>query len=210
MNKKLLPIEIAWLLGISLFLLTLPVVASVPTEQTRAIVDKVLSILNNPELRSAARKNERREQLRAVIYYPRFDFAETAKRSLGSQWSRRSPQEQREFVRLFTDVLENFYVEKIESYNGEKISYARENQDKDHAEVFTKVVTKKGEEFSVNYNLRAVDGEWKLYDVVIENISLVNNYRSQFNRILANASFDELLRKLQGKAPDITGVETKS
>ena len=208
MNKKLFPISVAWLLGISLFLLTLPVVAGVPTEQTRATVDKVLSILNNPELRSAARKNERREQLRAVIY-PRFDFAEMAKRSLGSQWSRRSAQEQREFVRLFSEVLEHSYVDKIESYNGEKITYTRENQDKEHAEVFTKVVTKKGEEFSVNYNLRSVDGEWKVYDVVIENISLVNNYRSQFNRILAKASFDELLRKLQEKSPDINGVGIK-
>lgn len=209
MNKKFLRGGMACLLGSSLFLLALPVGAGAPTEQTRTTADKVLSILNNPELRSAARKNERREQLRAVIY-PRFDFAEMAKPSLGPQWSRRSPQEQGEFVRLFTEVLENSYVDKIESYHGEKITYTRENLDKDHAEVFTKVVTKKGEEFSVNYILRSVDGEWKVYDVVIENISLVNNYRSQFNRILAKASFDELLRKLQAKAPDITGVETKS
>jgi len=209
MHKKFLRVGMACLLGTALFLLALPAGAGAPTEQTRTTADKVLSILNNPELRSAARKNERREQLRAVIY-PRFDFAEMAKRSLGPQWSRRSPQEQREFVRLFTEVLENSYVDKIESYGGEKITYIRENLDKDHAEVFTKVVTKKAEEFSVNYILRSVDGEWKVYDVVIENISLVNNYRSQFNRILAKASFDELLRKLQAKTPDITGVETKS
>ena len=209
MHKKFLRVGMACLLGASLFLLALPAGAGAPTEQTRTTADKVLSILNNPALRSAARKNERREQLRAVIY-PRFDFAEMAKRSLGAQWSRRSPQEQREFVRLFTEVLESSYVDKIESYGGEKITYIRENLDKDHAEVFTKVVTKKGEEFSVNYILRSVDGDWKVYDVVIENISLVNNYRSQFNRILAKASFDELLRKLQAKAPDITGVETKS
>jgi len=209
MNKKFLRGGMACLLGAAWFLLPLPAGAGAPTEQTRTTADKVLSILNNPELRSAARKNERREQLRAVIY-PRFDFAEMAKRSLGPQWSRRSPQEQQEFVRLFTEVLEHSYVDKIESYGGEKITYTRENLDKDHAEVFTKVVTKKGEEFSVNYILRSVGGEWKVYDVVIENISLVNNYRSQFNRILAKASFDELLRKLQAKAPDITGVETKS
>ena len=209
MNKKFWREGMACLLGASLLLLALPADAGAPTEQTRATVDKVLSILNNPELRSAAHKSERREQLRAVIY-PRFDFAEMAKRSLGPQWSRRSPQEQREFVRLFTEVLENSYVDQIESYNGEKITYTRENLDNDHAEVFTKVVTKKGEEFSVNYILRSVDGEWKVYDVVIENISLVNNYRSQFNHILAKASFDELLRKLQAKAPDISGVGTKS
>ena len=209
MNKKFFRAGMAGLLGAALFLLALPAGAGAPTEQTRATADKVMSILNNPELRSAARKNERREQLRAVIY-PRFDFAEMAKRSLGPQWSRRSPQEQQEFVRLFTEVLEHSYVDKIESYGGEKITYIRENLDKDHAEVFTKVVTKKAEEFSVNYILRSVDGEWKVYDVVIENISLVNNYRSQFNRILAKASFDELLKKLQAKAPDITGVEKKS
>jgi phospholipid transport system substrate-binding protein len=209
MNKNVLRAGMACLLGTSLFLLALPAGAGAPTEQTRATADKVLSLLNNPQLRSAARKNERREQLRAVIY-PRFDFAEMAKRSLGPQWSHRSPQEQREFVRLFTEVLESSYLNQIESYNGEKISYGRETLDNDHAEVSTKVVSKKGEEFSVNYILRSVDGEWKVYDVVIENISLVNNYRSQFNRILAKASFDELLRKLQAKAPDITGVETRS
>lgn len=209
MHNKFLRVGMACLLGAALFLLALPAGAGAPTDQTRTTADKVLSILNNPELRSAARKNERREQLRAVIH-PRFDFAEMAKRSLGPQWSRRSPQEQREFIRLFTEVLEHSYVDKIESYGGEKITYIRENLDKDHAEVFTKVVTKKAEEFSVNYILRSVDAEWKVYDVVIENISLVNNYRSQFNRILAKASFDELLRKLQAKAPDITGVETKS
>lgn len=208
MNKNFVRGGMAGLLGASLFLLALPAGAGAPTEQTRATADKVLSILNNPELRSAARKNQRREQLRAVID-PRFDFAEMAKRSLGSQWSRRTPQEQQEFVRLFTDLLESSYIDKIDSYSGEKISYIRENLDKDHAEVLTKVVTKKGEEFSVDYKLRAVDGEWKVYDVVIEQISLVNNYRSQFNRILAKASFDELLRKLQEKSPDIRGVGMK-
>lgn len=209
MKKKFLHVTMACLLGASLILVAVPAGAGVPTEQIRVTADKVLSILNNPELRTAARKNERREQLRAVIY-PRFDFAEMAKRSLGTEWSRRSPEEQREFVRLFTEVLENSYVNTIESYNGEKITYGRENLDKDHAEVFTKIVTKKGEEFAINYVLRSVDSEWKVYDVVIENISLVNNYRSQFNHILATASFNELLRKLQAKVPDITGVKTKS
>ncbi len=209
MRKKFLRRRMAFLLGAFLFLWALPAGAGAPTEQPRATADKVMSILNNPELRSAARKNERREQLRAVIY-PRFNFAEMAKRSLGPQWSHRSPQEQREFIRLFTEILENNYIDKIESYNGEKITFSRENLDKDRAEVFTKVVTKKGEEFAVNYILHSADGDWKVYDVVIENISLVNNYRSQFNRILAKASFDELLRKLQAKTPDITGIETKS
>ncbi|HYA29377.1 MAG TPA: ABC transporter substrate-binding protein [Acidobacteriota bacterium] len=209
MNIKFLSSGMVLLLCISHLLMAMPADAGVATEQTRATADKVLTILNNPELRSAERKSERREQLRAAIY-PRFDFAEMAKRSLGSQWSRRSAQEQSEFVRLFSDLLEKSYIDKIESYNGEKITYTRENQDQDRAEVFTKVITKKGEEFSVNYTLHATNGEWKIYDVVIENISLVNNYRAQFNRILAKSSFDELLRKLQAKVPDIKSVGTKS
>jgi len=208
MNKKFLPAGLTILIGCSLFLWALPAGAGAPTEQTRATVDKVLSILNNPELRAAARANERRDQLRAAIK-SRFDFAEMAKRSLGTQWSRRSPQEQQEFVRLFTELLENSYLDQIESYNGEKITYGKENLDQDHAEALTKVVSKKGEEFAVNYNLRSVNGDWKVYDVMIENISLVNNYRSQFNRILAKSSFDDLLKKLQAKAPEFAGVKPR-
>lgn len=172
--------------------------AGLPTDQTRTTVDKVISILQQ----SGPRKEEKRQQLRDVIY-SRFDFAEMAKRSLGPHWSRRTPQEQQEFTKVFADLLESSYIDKIESYNGEKVSYTREQQDKDNAQVFTKVITKKGEEFSINYKLHPVDGEWKVYDVVVEDISLVNNYRSQFNRVLANASFDELLKKLQQKAPDL-------
>ncbi len=208
MKIKNLRAGLVGLFGFSLLLLALPVFAGAPTEQTRATVDKVLSILNNQELRSPARANERRDQLRAAIK-SRFDFTEMAKRSLGSQWSRRSPQEQQEFIRLFTELLENSYLDQIESYNGEKITYGRENVDKDYAEVMTKVVSKKGEEFSVNYNLHSANGDWKVYDVVIENISLVNNYRSQFSRILAKSSFDELLKKLDAKTPEITGVKTR-
>lgn len=209
MNARFLRWGTACLLSAALLLLASPADAGAPTEQIRSTADKVLSILKDPKLRSPARKNERREQLRAVIY-PRFDFAEMAKRSLGPQWSQRSPQEQREFVRLFTELLEHTYVGKIESYNGEKITYSHENIDDDHAEVFTKVVTKKGQDFSVNYLLHSVNGDWKVYDVVIENISLVNNYRAQFNSVLARSSFDGLLRKLQAKASDIAGLETKS
>ena len=208
MNQRFLRAGVAGIFGISLILSTLPAFAGAPTDQTRSTTDKILSILNNPELRSPARKNERRDQLRAAVK-PRFDFAEMSKRSLGPQWSRRSPQEQQQFVQLFTELLENSYLDQIESYNGEKITYGREILDKDHAEVPTKVVSNKGEEFSVDYMLHSADGEWKVYDVTIENISLVNNYRSQFNRILAKSTFDELLKKLQAKAPEITGVKTR-
>jgi phospholipid transport system substrate-binding protein len=172
--------------------------AGIPSDQVRQTADKVLLILQNARLKAEDKKQERLDQLRQVIS-ARFDFNEMAKRALGQHWQRRSAEEQRQFVRLFTDLLWRSYADQIESFNGEKIVYGHEQQDKDYSEVDTKVVTKKGEEFSINYRLHAVGSEWKVYDVVIENISLVNNYRSQFNHILANSSFDELLRKLQAK-----------
>jgi len=164
----------------------------------RTTVDKVVAVLNNPGLKSAARKKDRRDQLRQVIY-PRFDFAEMAKRSLGSHWRSRTPEEQQEFEELFTDLLANSYVDQIESFNDEKILYLREIMNNNFAEVSTKIVTSKGEEFSINYRLHLANGSWKVYDIVIENISLVHNYRSQFNRIIANSSYDELLRKMKEK-----------
>lgn len=198
---------VSFLAACSLFLPRVAA-AGAPTEQTRATVDRVLGILKTPELQGDSKQQQRRQQLRQAIL-PRFDFAEMAKRALGARWNERSAQEQQEFVRLFTDLLEKSYLDKIENFNGEKILYTREQQDSDYAEVSTKVVTKKGEEMSINYKLHPAGGEWKVYDVVIEDISLVNNYRSQFNRILANASFDELLRKLQQKTPELKAPATR-
>lgn len=177
-------------------LIPAPLRAGVPKEQVQTTVDKVLNILRDPQLKSENKKEERQSRLRQTIA-PRFDFNEMAKRSLGAHWRRISPEKQQEFVKLFSDLLEKSYVDKIDSYNGEKVVYTREKQDKDHAEVDTKVITKQGEEFSVNYRLRSHGGEWKAYDVVIENISLVNNYRSQFNRVLTKSPFEELLRRMK-------------
>jgi phospholipid transport system substrate-binding protein len=176
--------------------------AGVPTDQVRQTADRVLSVLQDSRLKSADKQQERRAQIRQIIG-TRFDFGEMAKRSLGPNWQKVNNDEQRQFVELFTELLEKSYADQIESYNGEKIVYGRENVSQDQADVDTKIVTKKGEEISVNYKLRSEGGDWKVYDVVIENISIVNNFRSQFNRILANASFAELLKKLQSKSVEI-------
>jgi phospholipid transport system substrate-binding protein len=172
--------------------------AGVPTDQIRATIDNVLEILNNPELASQSAKKERRSRLHQVIY-PRFDFAEMARRSLGPTWQRISRGEQQEFLKLFTQLLEESYVSNIESYSGEKILYGRETQDQGFAEVNTKIVTKQGEEFAINYKLHKVNGDWKVYDVVIENVSMVNNYRAQFSRLLSKYSFAELLDRIREK-----------
>jgi phospholipid transport system substrate-binding protein len=192
-------------LGLGILLLMQPVLvaAEAPGDQVRQTVDKLLAILNNPQLRGEDKKNERREELRKVLY-SRFDFTEMAKSALGPHWQRRSPEEQKEFVELFTSLLEGAYLDKIESYNGEKVQYLNETVDNDYAEVDTKIVDNHGQPFSVNYRLRNGGGDWKVYDVVIENVSLVNNYRSQFNRVLAKSSFEELLKTMKEKlsAPD--------
>lgn len=169
-----------------------------PTENVKQTVDKVLAILNNPRLKPASKTQERREQLREAIY-SRFDFQEMARRSLGTYWRQRSPAEQKEFVQLFTDLLERAYLGRVETYNDENFAYVGEKLDGSFAEVDSKIITRKGDELSLNYKLHLVNDDWKVYDVVVENISLVNNYRSQFSRVLGNSSFEELMRRLKEK-----------
>ena len=181
--------------------------AGLPTDQIKSTVDKALVVLKDPRLKPTARVKERREQLRQILF-ARFDFTEMAKRALGANWRRRSPQEQEEFVRLFTEVLEHAYAEIIESYSDEKITYIYERIDGTYADVASKILTSRGEEYSINYKAHLVSNEWKVYDVVAENISLVNNYRSQFNRVIANGSYEELVRRLKDKA-EFSGAPKK-
>ncbi len=167
-----------------------------PTAQIRGAIDRTLEILKRPDLKSKARAAERRDLLRKEIQ-PVFDFEEMSKRSLGPNWRQRSPKEQADFVALFTELLENAYLGKIESYSGEKIEYAGETIDSPYAVVRTVIVTTKSQEVHVDYRVIREGDRWRIYDVVIEGVSLVNNYRSQFGSILQNSSFAELLHKLQ-------------
>lgn len=179
-------------------LLPSPSRAGSPTEQVRATVDRVLILVSDPSRKAAGQKDGFRAQLAAVIY-PRFDFTEMAKRSLGPHWARRSAEEQREFVKVFAGLLGRTYADSIESFSRQNVLYTREVEDKDYAEVDTKIVTDKREELSINYKLHRVNNEWKVYDLVIEDISLVNNYRSQFDRVIARSSFAELIRVMKEK-----------
>jgi phospholipid transport system substrate-binding protein len=196
-SKQLLNIFLGLLM--SLALAAGNAVAGLPTEQIKATVDKALVVLKDPRLKPAAKLTERRDQLKQILF-ARFDFTEMARRALGSNWRRRTPQEQEEFVRLFTEVLEHAYAGIIESYTDEKIVYTNERVDGIYADVGSKVLTSKGEEYSINYKAHLVSNEWKVYDVVAENVSLVNNYRSQFNRVITHDSYEELIRRLKDKA----------
>jgi len=189
-------------------LVAVPARAGGATDELRGAIEKVQTILNDPQLKAAGKKGERLDKLRQVIQ-PKFDFTEMAKRSLGANWQRRNAEEQREFVRAFTELLENAYADSIDSYDGDKVVFTNEKQDKEYAEVNTKIVSKKGEEFSVNYKLHQASGSWKVYDVVIENISIVNNFRSQFNRVIAKSSYEDLLRTMKEKRFDAPGKRGK-
>ena len=184
-----------------LFLYPLNVFADGPTAQIKATVDQVIQILTNPQLQGEGKKQERRKRLREAIFV-RFDFQQMAQRTLGAHWQRRTPEEQAEFIRVFGDLLEQTYVDKIESYNNEKFIYTNERIDGLYAEVGSKMRNSKGEEFSINYKLHRAGEDWRVYDLVVENVSLVNNYRSQFNRILTNSTYDELISKIKAKLFD--------
>ena len=197
--KRYLTMPVIVLILLPVWLTPGSAAGGVPTDQIKSTVDKALVVLRDPRFKPAAKTKERREQLKQILF-ARFDFAEMAKRSLGANWRRRTAKEQEEFVRLFTDLLERAYADTIESYSDEKIVYVGERLDGGYADISSKVLTNKGDEFSLNYRAHFASGEWRVYDVVVENISMVNNYRSQFNRVITNASYEELLRRLKDKA----------
>jgi phospholipid transport system substrate-binding protein len=165
----------------------------------RTSVEKAIRILKDPQLQSPEKKNERIDRLREALN-PIFDYDEMAKRSLGVHWRRRTPAEQEAFVKVFRDFLERIYSDKIDFYGGEKVLFGREIIDGDFAQVESTLVKPKGEEIAVAYKLRRTNGKWRVYDAVVENISIVNNYRSQFDRVISSSSYEELVKRLQEKA----------
>ena len=173
--------------------------AGEPTEEIRAAINQGVQILNDAKLDTNKQRAEVINRLRAVVY-PLFDFTEMAKRSLGAHWRRLNPEQQKEFVSVFTELLEATYADKIDLYEGQKVVYTGESIEKNYAQVETKVTGKKSQSYSVDYKLHRIDGKWRIYDVVAENISLVNNYRSQFQRVIVNSSFEELIKRMQEKS----------
>jgi len=172
------------------------------TEEVKETVDQVVSIVSDANLKKPQNQTERRAALKSTISQI-FDYGEMAKRSLGVHWKARSSSEQKEFVALFATLLENSYATKIESYENEKILYEKETIDGDYAEVKSKVVTAKRDEYTLNYRLLKKGSRWVVYDVVVEGVSLVSNYRSQFNKIMVNQGYGELLKKLRTKSGEV-------
>lgn len=178
-----------------------PALASV-TDEVKRVVDEVLKTVSDPELKKPAKEPQRRQALRASISRI-FDYQEMAQRSLATHWKGRSEAERREFVSLFQTLLENSYAGKIEGYKDEKIVYLKEALDGEYAEVKSKVIVPKGDEYTLDYRLMRKGGKWMVYDVVIEGVSLVSNYRGQFNRIINRDGYPALVKKLRTKSEEI-------
>jgi phospholipid transport system substrate-binding protein len=187
-------------LGLSLMLVVLvsPAAAGSPTAELRGHIDQVIRVLDDRELKKESRAADRRAAIRQIAGQT-FDFEETARRALGPHWQTRTSEERKEFVQLFAELLEAAYVSKIEQYHGEEIAYVGETVDGDHATVRTRLTTKAGD-VPVDYRLLARGEHWRAYDVLIEGVSLVANYRSQFNKIIQTSSYRELVEKLKTKS----------
>ena len=173
--------------------------AGEPLDVIKGAAERALQVLKDPKLLPKDKRKERVERLKEIVD-PVFDYEEMAKRTLGAHWRRRTPAEQQEFVKLFHDFIEKVYSDKIDLYEGEKIVFGRETVDQDFAQVESNVINVKGETYAMVYRMRRADGKWKVYDTVLENISIVNNYRSQFDRVITTSSFEELLKRLREKA----------
>ena len=168
-----------------------------PTEQLKTQLERVLQVTQDPEVKKGGRVAERRAVRK--IAEEIFDFADTARRALARHWAQRSAAEREEFVALFTDVFEHAYLSKVELLQGDRVAYLGDSIDAGVATVQTKLTTKQGSQLGVDYRMqqRGSSGRWMVYDVLIEGVSLVDNYRNQFNSVIQRSSYQELVRRLK-------------
>ena len=170
--------------------------AGAPTDQVREYTDAVVKVLEDPALKAEDKKPERRAAVRKIASEV-FDVQETAQRALGPHWQQRTPQERQEFVQLFAELLEQTYISKIDLFGGERLRFTDEKVDGDNAVVRAKVMTKQQTEVPVEARMLRKGDRWLVYDILIENISLVGNYRAQFDRIIRTSSYEDLVKRLR-------------
>jgi len=190
----------ALVLALALVLAAPPARAGAPTEQLKAQIDRVLKLIDDPALKD--KPKDKRVAVRKIAD-DIFDFGETAKRALGRHWAARTQAERDEFVQLFGDLLERSYISKIELYGGEKIQYMSDRIEDDQASVLSKLVTKAGSDVPIEYRMLKKGDRWLVYDVIIEGVSLVANYRTQFNKIIQTSSYAELVKKMKSRQEEM-------
>jgi phospholipid transport system substrate-binding protein len=177
-----------------------PQAAVVPTEAVKRTTDEVFRILDDQDMQRPARLMERRKLLEKVIG-ARFDYREMAKRTLPTRWKTLTEAEQKEFVDLFQSFLSASYADKIEGYSGEQVQYLAERLEGDYAEVRTKIVSEKTE-IPIDYRLMGRAGDWFVYDVIADGVSLVKNYRGQFDKIIRESGYPDLVEELRKKSKE--------
>jgi len=199
-RHRLIPLIAVLLLG-----LASAAWAGPPTEQLRTYTDQVLKVLHN----SALSLPERREAVKHLAEAV-FEVSETARRALGQHWLQRTPAEREEFVKLFANLLEQTYIARIDEFGGEKLTYVSEQIDGDRAIVRARVTTKNGTEVPVESRLVQKGNRWLIYDILVENLSLISNYRSQFDRVIRTSSYEELVKRLKTRGEFLNEKATKT
>ena len=170
--------------------------AGAPTDQLRDGIDRVLKVIRDPEMAGDAKATQRRSAILTAAG-TLFDFGEMAKRSLGPHWTARTPAERGQFVALFTDLMQRSYVSKVDQHGSAKMSYLGETVAGDHAAVRTTIPLSNGSEMPLEYRMHLSDARWQVYDLNLDGISLVSNYRAQFNKVIRLDSYDALVTKLK-------------
>jgi phospholipid transport system substrate-binding protein len=185
--------------------------AAEPTDMVKQVTDRVLGILEDPQWQGPGKEDERQQQLRQISEHA-FAWEEMARRALATHWRERSPQERQEFVQLFRDLVERTYVNRLEQASKEKqdILYTGERVDGSRAVVSTKAITTRRTEVPLEYRLIKQNGGWQIYDVLIEGVSLINNYRSQFNDMIRSSSYENLVQKLRSRDDSVAAPGQKA
>jgi len=180
--------------------------AGLATDQLKGAIDRVVKTIDDPAYKGEDKATARRRAVRKVAN-DIFDFSEIARRSLARHWQPLTDKQREEFVMLFADLLERSYISKIELYGGEKILYTGERVEGDQASVATRIITKNGTDVPIDYRMLKRGDRWLVYDVNIEGVSLVSNYRTQFNKIIQTASYNDLVQKMRTKQDQLVSAD---
>jgi len=183
--------------GITMTTATIVSAEASPTEAIRNSVENILDVLRDKELDQDTRRKKIREAINI-----RFDFRAMSQRTLATNWKKASDDERQQFIELFSQLIENTYIGRVEAYTDEKVDYPGEKVKGKKAVVETLILTDTAD-IPVNYKVYLKDGKWLVYDVVIEGISLISNYRSSYQEIVKSEGFDGLLTKMQDKIKEL-------
>jgi phospholipid transport system substrate-binding protein len=187
--------------AVLLFISVSPGIAGEPTDRIRQSTDKLLAIATNAELNAPEKKEERDRAIRSAVDEV-FNWEAFSQRALGRHWKKLTAEDKEEFINIFGELLEHTYMDKTRQYSGEKVEYLEEEIDGKFGVVKALVITKDKKEVAVDYSIENREGEWFVYDLNVEGVSLVNNYRVQFNSIIMRSSYDELKKRLYAKVED--------